>query len=70
MPKVKVQSIPHDSKPCTLRKSATQPPHLLNATMGEAKETTTIEDDSGDDDTEEPHQSVLIKTEETYPNAR
>ena len=70
MPKVKVQSIFYDSKPCTLRKSATQLPHFFNATMGEAKETITIEDDSGDDDTEELYQSVFIKTEETYPNAR
>ena len=43
---------------------------FFNMIMSEAKETITIEDDSGDDDTEELYQSVFIKTEETYPNAR
>ena len=43
---------------------------FFNTTMSEAKETTIIEDETEDDDTEELYQSVFIKTEETCPSAR
>ena len=38
--------------------------------MSDAKKTIIIEDESEDDDAEELHQSVIIKTEETCPIAR
>ena len=38
--------------------------------MSDAKKTIIIEDESEDDDTEELHQSVIIKTEETCSIAR
>ena len=65
-PKVKVQSIlTRNHARCAGQRESFHI-FLHNTTMSEAKEAIIKEDD----DTEELHQSVFIKTEETCPIAR